>query len=121
MSKITDSQTTVVRTERGLSVFGTRITLYQVMDYLKSGWHPELIRQWLDLTEQQINDVLNYINTHQNDVEAEYRSVLQEAEDIRRYWEECNRERFEKIASSHPEDDPVWLKIQSKKAELAMA
>jgi len=118
--KPTNNQTTVVRTERGLSVSGTRITLYQIMDYLKAEWHPKLIRQWLDLTEQQISDVMNYISTHQNEVEAEYQSVLQQAEEIRKYWDERNRERFEKIASSHSDNDPIWMKIQSGKAELAM-
>ncbi|HAO19662.1 MAG: hypothetical protein BWK80_27095 [Desulfobacteraceae bacterium IS3] len=38
--KPTDNQTTVVRTGRGLSVSGTRISLYQIMDYLKAEWHP---------------------------------------------------------------------------------
>ena len=117
---MTVNQTTVIRTERGLSVSGTRLTLYHIMDYLKAGWHPELIRRWLDLTEQQMSDIMNYINMHQNEVEAEYQSVLNQAEEIRRYWEERNRERIEKIASSHSDNDPVWMKIQSRKAELAM-
>ena len=34
-------QPTVVRTERGLSIAGTRITLYQIMDYLKAQQPPE--------------------------------------------------------------------------------
>ena len=46
MTLACNHQATVVRTERGLSVFGTRITLYQIMDYLKAEWHPKLIRQW---------------------------------------------------------------------------
>ncbi len=33
-----DTQPTVVRTEHGLVVAGTRITLYQLMNYLKAGW-----------------------------------------------------------------------------------
>jgi hypothetical protein len=90
------------------------------MDYLKAEWHPELIRRWLGLTEQQISGVLDYISTHENEVQAEYRYVLQQSEETRKYWEEYNRERFEAIASSHRDNDPVWMKIQSKKAELAM-
>ncbi len=118
---LTDNrQATVVRTDRGLSISGTRITLYHIMDYLRAEWHPKLIRRWLDLTEQQISDVMNYISTHRNEVEAEYQSVLQQSEEIRRYWNERNRERIEKIAFSHSDKDPVWMKIQSKKAELAM-
>ena len=66
----------VIRTERGLSIAGTRITLYDVMDYLKADWPPGLIRQWLDLTEQQMADVMMYIEEHQAEVEAEYQQVL---------------------------------------------
>jgi hypothetical protein len=35
---------TVVRTSRGLSVAGTRITLYSIMDCVVAGWPPKLIR-----------------------------------------------------------------------------
>ena len=38
MTEAYPSQTTVVRTSRGLSIAGTRITLYDVMDYLTAGW-----------------------------------------------------------------------------------
>ena len=38
------SHPTVVRTSRGLSIAGTRITLYQIMDYLKANEPPEVIR-----------------------------------------------------------------------------
>ncbi len=113
-------QSAVARTERGLSVSGTRITLYQIMDYLKAGWTPNLIRQWLDMTEKQIADVTEYINIHREEVESEYRTVLQEADESRNYWEAYNKERFERIAASHSEADPVWLKIKNKKAELGM-
>lgn len=37
MTNGTDPQPIVVRTERGLSSSGTRKTIYQVMDYIKTG------------------------------------------------------------------------------------
>ena len=54
MTESTNAQATIVRTSRGLSIAGTRITLYQVMDYVKAGWPSELIQHWLDLSEKQI-------------------------------------------------------------------
>jgi hypothetical protein len=48
----------IVRTERGLSLVGTRITLYEIMDYLKAEWPPKLIQQWLDLSDPQIAGVM---------------------------------------------------------------
>jgi hypothetical protein len=95
-------QPTVIRTERGLTIAGTRKTLYQVMDCLKEDWPPKLIRSWLDLTEQQMADVLQYIDEHREEVEAEYEYVLRRAEENRQYWEERNRERLAAIAATPP-------------------
>jgi len=108
----------IVRTERGLSLAGTRITLYDIMDYLKADWPPRLIQHWLNLTEQQIADALAYINAHRDLVEAEYQLVLQHAEANRHYWEERNRERFEQIAKLPPKPgyEAVYAKLQARKA-----
>ncbi len=61
MSETGHPQPTVIRTSRGLSIAGTRITLYSIMDYLHAGWPPHLIRDEFNLTDQQINDVMEYI------------------------------------------------------------
>lgn len=111
----------VVRTERGLVIGGTRITLYDVMDYFKADWPPNLIRQWLNLTEGQMTDVMKYIEDHRAEVEAEYQQVLAYAAEVRRYWEDRNRERFAYIAVSSPPPgkEAAWAKLQAKKAQLA--
>ena len=59
MTENPNAQATIVRTSRGLSIAGTRITVYQVMDYVKAGWQPELIQHWLDLSEKQITDTMD--------------------------------------------------------------
>jgi uncharacterized protein (DUF433 family) len=41
MTENPNTQAIIVKTSRGLSIAGTRITLYQVMDYVKAGWPPE--------------------------------------------------------------------------------
>jgi uncharacterized protein (DUF433 family) len=109
------SDSTVVRTERGLTIAGTRITLYDVMDYVIAGWPPKLIRDRLELTDRQISDVTAYIADHRAEVEAEYQTVLQDAEEIRHYWEERNRERFARIAAQPPK--PELTLIHQKLAE----
>ena len=84
----------VVRTERGLSISGTRKTLYQVMDYIKADWPSSEIQDIMRLTDDEIQGVMQYIDEHREEVEAEYQQVLRNAEENRRYWEERNRERF---------------------------
>jgi uncharacterized protein (DUF433 family) len=113
---------TVVRTDRGLSVDGTRITLYSIMDYVKAGWPAKLIRDRFDLTDKQVSDVLEYIRTHTRDVEAEYELVLKQAQEDRRYWEARNRERFAQIDAMGPPPgkEELWKKIQNKKQQLGL-
>ncbi len=121
MNEVIGVHTQVVRTERGLSIAGTRITLYDVMDYLKAEWPVNLIRQWLDLTEQQMADVMMYIEENRPAVEAEYQQVLTYAAEVRRYWEERNRDRLAYIATSPPPPgkEAIWAKLQAKKAQLS--
>ena len=117
MSEIGELQPTVVRNERGLSINGTRITLYDLMDYLHAGLSPDEIREWLPLTQQQVAAAMEYIATHQAEVDAEYHQVLARAEENRRYWEERNRDRLAQIEAMppKPEHAAAWAKLQAMK------
>ena len=120
MAAVAQRQEPIIRTERGLSIAGTRITLYDVMEYLLAGWPTELIRHRLDLTEQQMMDAVAYIDTHRTEVEVECQTVLQDAQEIRRYWEERNRERLAGIVAqpSKPEQEALRKKLQEWKAKI---
>lgn len=119
MADGTNHHPIVVRTDRGLSIAGTRKTLYQVMDYVTADWPPKLIRDWMDLTDEEIQGVMAYIEEHRAEVEAEYQQVLRDAEEERRYWEERNRERFAQIAARprKPEHAAIWAKLDAYRAE----
>ena len=118
--KETTTISNVVRTSRGLTIAGTRITLYSIMDYIKADWPPKLIQDLFDLTDQQITDVLAYIEANREEVEAEYQIVLQKAEKNRRYWMEYNREHLEKVAAMphKPEHKEIWKKLKARQAKL---
>src|SRR5215510_5836738 len=120
MERETIAQPTVVRTSRGLSIAGTRITLYSIMDYVTAGWPAKLIGDRLNLMDQQITDALAYIAEHRLEVETEYQQVLKDAEENRRYWEERNRERFAQIAAlpPKPEHAAIRAKLRARKAKV---
>lgn len=120
MPAVMTENPTVVRTERGLSIKGTRITLYQIMDYLRADYSREFILSLHEsISEEELDDVLNYIETHREEVEAEYREVLKEAAEIRRYWEERNRDRVKPIDPNtlSPERRALWDKLQAWREE----
>ena len=123
MTEAHPSQTTVVRTSRGLSIAGTRITLYDVMDYLTAGWPPTLIQHWLNLTEQQMTDVMAYITQHYDAVEQEYQCVLQQAQEIQQYWEAKHRERPGPSTNvpSQPDHEALRATLRAWKARLEQA
>ncbi|NMG08760.1 DUF433 domain-containing protein [Brasilonema sp. UFV-L1] len=122
MTSVSNEQPAITRTERGLTIAGTRITIYDVMDHLKAGWTPKLIRHWLPLTEEQLNAALSFIDVNRTEVEAEYQTVLQETQEIREYWEDKNRERLTQIAklSPKPEQEEIHAKLQAWKAKLGL-
>ena len=123
MKSLDSAQTTVIRTGRGLTIAGTRITLYDILDYLTANWPPELIRDWFSLTDEQISDVMDYIETHRTEVEAEYQLVLQQTEDSRRYWEGRNRERLAQAAAlpSKSDHEEFRARLAAWKARLEPA
>jgi uncharacterized protein (DUF433 family) len=118
MTPASNGQPSIIRTERGLTIAGERITLYDVMDYVRAEYPPKFIRSMLNLTDEQVNAALSYIEANRAEVEAEYQIVLQEAEEIRQYWEERNREHFARIAAMPPKPDreALWAKLQAQKA-----
>ena len=120
MTLASNEQSSIIRTERGLTITGTRITLYDVMDYLKAQYPPKLIKEKLGLNNEQIDSALAYIKTHRAEVETEYQECLQTAAEIRQYWEERNRERFAKIAAMPPKpgQETLRAKLQAWKARI---
>ena len=61
---------------RGPEVAGTRITVYDVLDYHKHGWHRDMIADTLELSSQQVEAAIRYIEEHRDEVMAEYAEML---------------------------------------------
>jgi uncharacterized protein (DUF433 family) len=119
MALASDGHSIIIRTERGLTISGTRITLCDVMDYVTAQYPPKFIQGLFDLTKDQINAALAYIETHRAEVETEYQQVLQEAEELRQYYEEQNRERVARSAAKPPKPgtEAAWEKLRAAKAK----
>lgn len=123
MNEKTKTPNIVVRIGRSLTIAGTRITLYTIMDHLKDEWPPHLIQDWFNLTNRQIQGVLDYIEAHQEEVEAEYQQVLKEAEETEQYWREYNREHFAKVASMPPKpgQEKIRAKLKARRMKWAQS
>jgi len=97
VSTVLEQKGCILRTERGLSIAGTGITIFDVMQYLKAGYPHRFIQDSLTLTSEQLEVALGYISTHSSEVETEYQEMLRSEIEIRSYWENYNRDRFAQI------------------------
>ena len=105
---------TIVRTERGLTVGGTRLTLYMIMEFSKTGYSWDEIQDEFRLTFRQTDEIREFLESHGEEAEKEYEQVTALAESNRRYWEERNREK-----QPRPERLEMWRKLQEWKKRLA--
>jgi uncharacterized protein (DUF433 family) len=61
---------------RGPELEGTRITVYDVLDYHSLGWHRDMIAVTLSLSSQQVEVAIQYLEEHRDEVTAEYEEML---------------------------------------------
>ena len=61
---------------RGPEIAGTRITVYDVLDYYKTGWHRDMIADTLELSSEQVEVAVRYIEEHRDEVMADYAEML---------------------------------------------
>jgi len=67
----------IINRGRGPEIEGTRITVYDVLDYRKHGWHCDRIAALFRLSSEDVQAALDYIDAHTQEVTEGYRKILQ--------------------------------------------
>ena len=83
----------IVKTSRGPCIAGTRITLYAIMDYLKSGLSHDVVKQDFLLSDEQLHAALQYLAAHREELEYQYAEIIQRSEERRAHYEQLYRAR----------------------------
>jgi uncharacterized protein (DUF433 family) len=65
----------IINRGRGPEIEGTRITVYDVLDYTSQGWHRDRIAALFRLSSRAIQAALDYIDQHHDDVLASYQRI----------------------------------------------
>ena len=113
-----NAKVVITRTERGLTISGTRITLYDVMDYVKAQYPSKFIQGLFELTDEQINVALSYIEVNYDAVEAEYAQVIQETKELQVYYANQNRDRLiSNAAKVKTVNEAAWKKLQTMRSQ----
>ncbi len=66
----------IINRGRGPEIAGTRITVYDVLDYSTKGYHPTFIASLFRVSSEQVLAALEYIDSHKDEVMTEYRQML---------------------------------------------
>ena len=90
------------------------------MDYVTTQYPPQFIQGLFNLTPEQINVALTYIEENHSEVEAEYQIVLKQAEELQQYYEEKNRDLISRLAAQpiQPGQEVIRAKLQAEKAKF---
>jgi len=85
---------------RGPEIEGTRITIYDVVDYWRKGWHHDQIAGLFRLPPDDILEAVRFIEQHHDQVMAEYQQIVERHRNVQ-YPSELklrllrNREKFQ--------------------------
>lgn len=68
--------TKIIDRGRGPEIEGTRITVYDVIDYWKEDWRAEQIAAMFRLPLEDIEAAIDYIERHEEEVMADYQQIV---------------------------------------------
>lgn len=66
----------IINRGRGPEIAGTRISVYDILDYTRSGWNPASIAVVLRLSSDQVRAAIQYIEEHNDEVIAAHDRIL---------------------------------------------
>ena len=69
-------ESVIINRGRGPEISGTRITVYDVMDYYRHGWHRDEIAALFRLSSRDIQAAIDYIEANKEEVQREYQKIL---------------------------------------------
>jgi uncharacterized protein (DUF433 family) len=70
------SEAKIIKTGSTPRIEGSRITVFDVLDYHKHDWHPSDIARLFNLTTRQIEVAIEYIAEHKDEVMEDYNRIL---------------------------------------------
>ncbi len=66
----------IINRGRGPEIAGSRITVFDILDYLQEGWPSAEIARLFHLNVRQVEVAIRYIEDHKDDVMDAYQRIL---------------------------------------------
>jgi uncharacterized protein (DUF433 family) len=67
----------IINRGRGPEIAGSRITVFDILDYLQEGWPTAEIARLFHLNTSQVDAAIRYIELHKDEVMEDYQRILQ--------------------------------------------
>jgi uncharacterized protein (DUF433 family) len=100
--------TTIIHRGRGPEIAGTRITVYDVWDYLRIGWHHTEIAAVFGIASDQVKAAVQYIEEHREEVIDNYQRIVD-----RHQNHQYSPEVQARIAQAEARFDAQRMKLQA--------
>ncbi len=62
---------------RGPQIEGSRITVFDILDYVNADWHPTQIALLFRISSRQVEAAVQYIAEHKDEVMDQYNRILE--------------------------------------------
>jgi uncharacterized protein (DUF433 family) len=66
----------IINRGRGPEIAGTRITVFNILDFRKEGWHRDRIAAQFRLSSDQVQAAFDYIDANRDEVMSQYQRIL---------------------------------------------
>ncbi len=86
LEDLAEGQSLMVQTQKGWCIAGTRLTVYDVLFYVRQGWSGNRIQQWLRLSDRQLTEALQLIAEQQSVIEADYQAIIHYDQEKQTFW-----------------------------------
>jgi uncharacterized protein (DUF433 family) len=93
---------------RGPTIAGSRITVYDVLYETQYGLEPAAIAELFQLTLEQVQAALQYIDEHKEQVWADYRQIME------RHARGNPPETQAKVDATHAKYAPLWAELRRR-------
>ncbi|MFI5459575.1 MAG: DUF433 domain-containing protein [Isosphaerales bacterium] len=71
------SEPKIIKVGNTPRIEGSRITVFDILDYLRADWHPTQIALLFRLSSRQVDAAVRYIDEHKDEVMEQYNRILE--------------------------------------------
>lgn len=106
----------VQRSDRGLCVAGTKLSLFTIMDYVNEGQQQDLLT-YGQLSAEQLQQAMDYIAAHRAEFDSAYAAYVQKANELESFYRHRARQHRTPPHNPTPTEAAIWERLQARQRQ----